>query len=106
MRTIKKRLAMLENGAIDCMVQRLFFGGKLLRESATFERHLHCPSLLGDRATIGETRLQRHFVVQVILHEQPMAMPGAMLTTGQQAPASDPRTPVESTHVAAVQETN
>ena len=31
-RTIKRRLAMLENGAIDSHVQRLFFGGKLLRK--------------------------------------------------------------------------
>ena len=31
-RNIKKRLAMLENGAIDSQVQRLFFGGKVLRK--------------------------------------------------------------------------
>lgn len=31
-RNIKKRLAMLENGAIDSQIQRLFFGGKLLRK--------------------------------------------------------------------------
>lgn len=30
-RTIKRRLAMLENGALDSHVQRFFFGGKLLR---------------------------------------------------------------------------
>lgn len=29
-RTIKRRLAMLENGVIDSQVQRFFFGGKLL----------------------------------------------------------------------------
>ncbi len=31
-RNIKRRLAMLENGAIDTQTQRLFFGGKLLRK--------------------------------------------------------------------------
>lgn len=31
-RNVKKRLAMLENGAIDSQIQRLFFGGKLLRK--------------------------------------------------------------------------
>ncbi len=31
-RNIKRRLAMLENGAIDSQTQRLFFGGKLLRK--------------------------------------------------------------------------
>jgi hypothetical protein len=29
-RHIKRRLAMLENGKIDCQIQRLYFGGKLL----------------------------------------------------------------------------
>ena len=42
MRNIKKRLAMLENGAIDSMVQRLFFGGKLLRKSKTLSPRSHC----------------------------------------------------------------
>jgi hypothetical protein len=32
-RTIKKRLVLLENGALDSQIQRLFFGGKLLRKS-------------------------------------------------------------------------
>lgn len=54
-RNIKKRLALLENGAIDSQIQRLFFGGQILR----------------DRTTISETRLQRNFVVQVILHDIP-----------------------------------
>ena len=31
-RNVKKRLAMLENGAIDSHLQRLFFGGKVLRK--------------------------------------------------------------------------
>jgi len=31
-RNIKRRLAMLESGAIDSQNQRLFFGGKLLRK--------------------------------------------------------------------------
>lgn len=35
-RTIKRRLAMLENGAIDSQTQRLFFGGKLLRKFNRF----------------------------------------------------------------------
>ncbi len=35
-RTIKRRLAMLENGAIDSQTQRLFFGGKLLRKRTSF----------------------------------------------------------------------
>ncbi|CAF0768225.1 unnamed protein product [Adineta ricciae] len=64
-RNIKKRLALLENGAIDSQIQRLFFGGKLLR----------------DRTTIGETRLQRSFVVQVILQDPPLPPNGAITTT-------------------------
>jgi len=35
-RNIKRRLAMLENGAIDSQTQRLFFGGKLLRKFYLF----------------------------------------------------------------------
>lgn len=31
-RNIKRRLAMLENGDIDSQIQRLYFGGKLLRK--------------------------------------------------------------------------
>ena len=31
-RNIKRRLALLENGGIDSQIQRLFFGGKLLRK--------------------------------------------------------------------------
>jgi hypothetical protein len=31
-RNLKRRLAMLENGAIDSQTQRLYFGGKLLRK--------------------------------------------------------------------------
>jgi hypothetical protein len=31
-RNVKRRLALLENGAIDSQTQRLFFGGKLLRK--------------------------------------------------------------------------
>ncbi|UJR22397.1 hypothetical protein I4U23_025458 [Adineta vaga] len=65
-RNIKKRLAMLENGTIDSQVQRLFFGGKSLR----------------DRITIGETRLQRNFVVQVILQDPSTPPNGAITTTG------------------------
>ncbi|CAF2654011.1 unnamed protein product [Rotaria sp. Silwood2] len=65
-RNIKRRLAMLENGAIDSQTQRLFFGGKLLH----------------DRTAICETRLQRNFVVQVILQDQPMPPNGAITTTG------------------------
>ncbi|CAF0873042.1 unnamed protein product [Adineta steineri] len=64
-RNIKRRLAMLENGAIDSQTQRLFFGGKLLR----------------DRTAICETRLQHNFVVQVILQDQPMPPNGAITTT-------------------------
>lgn len=64
-RNIKRRLAMLENGVIDSQTQRLFFGGKSLR----------------DRTTIGETRLQRNFVVQVILQDQPLPPNGAVTTT-------------------------
>jgi len=56
---------MLENGTIDSQTQRLFFGGKLLR----------------DHTVIGETRLQRNFVVQVILQDQPMPPNGAITTT-------------------------
>ncbi|CAF3771350.1 unnamed protein product [Adineta steineri] len=55
-RNIKRRLAMLENGVIDSQTQRLFFGGKLLR----------------DRSIIYEARLQRNFVVQVILTDKPI----------------------------------
>lgn len=36
-RTIKKRLALLESGAIDSQIQRLFFGGKLLRKWARLD---------------------------------------------------------------------
>jgi hypothetical protein len=36
-RNIKRRLAMLENEAIDSQTQRLFFGGKLLRKFYTFD---------------------------------------------------------------------
>ncbi|CAF1404186.1 unnamed protein product, partial [Rotaria sordida] len=64
-RNIKRRLAMLENGAFDSQTQRLFFGGKLLH----------------DRTAICETRLQRNFVVQVILQDQPMLPNGAITTT-------------------------
>ncbi|CAF3340416.1 unnamed protein product [Rotaria socialis] len=65
-RNVKRRLAILENGAIDLQTQRLYFGGKLLH----------------DRVAICETRLQRNFVVQVILQDQPMPPNGAITTTG------------------------
>jgi hypothetical protein len=64
-RNIKRRLGMLENGAVDSQTQRLFFGGKLLR----------------DRSLIGEARLQRNFVVQVILTDQPISRNSAITTT-------------------------
>ena len=35
----------------------------------------------GDRTTIGETRLQRNFVVQVILQDPPLPPNGAITTT-------------------------
>ncbi|CAF3882411.1 unnamed protein product [Rotaria magnacalcarata] len=35
-----------------------------------------------DRVAIYETRLQRNFVVQVILQDQPMPPNGAITTTG------------------------
>jgi len=57
---------MLENGAIDLQTQRLFFGGKLLR----------------DRSAICEARLQRNFVVQVILTDKPISPNDAITTTG------------------------
>jgi len=81
-RNIKKRMALLENGAIDYQKQRLFFGGKLLR----------------DRTAIYETRLQRNFVVQVILQDQPMPPNGAITTTSHLTTNNDHRnysTPVE-----------
>jgi hypothetical protein len=37
---------------------------------------------LGDRTAICETRLQRNFVVQVILQDQLMPPNGAITTTG------------------------
>ncbi|CAF1217250.1 unnamed protein product [Rotaria sp. Silwood1] len=77
-RNIKRRLAMLENGTIDTQTQRLFFGGKLLH----------------DRTAIYETRLQRNFVVQVILQDQPMPPNGAITTTGHLT-TNNYSTPVE-----------
>jgi len=63
-RNIKRRLAMLENGDIDSQTQRLFFGGKILR----------------DRSVINDARLQRNFVVQVILNDKPQTSSHAITT--------------------------
>jgi hypothetical protein len=81
-RNLKRRLAMLENGAIDSQTQRLYFGGKLLR----------------DRTAISETRLQRNFVVQVILQDPAMPPNGAITTTSHLTTNNDRMnysTPVE-----------
>ena len=45
-RHIKRRLAMLENGDIDSHIQRLFFGGKMLRKCLS---HLSSSELLSFR---------------------------------------------------------
>ena len=43
---------------------------------------LHTDDLLsGDRTAVWEARLQRNFVVQVILHDSPMPPNGALTTT-------------------------
>jgi hypothetical protein len=84
-RNIKRRLAMLENGVIDSQTQRLFFGGKLLRMLIYALSSIYKPfsfSFSGDRIAISETRLQRNFVVQVILQDQPVPPNGAITTTG------------------------
>lgn len=39
--------------------------------------------LAGDRSTIRDARLQRNFVVQVILTEKPVALNHAVTTTDQ-----------------------
>ncbi|CAF0845625.1 unnamed protein product [Rotaria sordida] len=88
-RNIKRRLAMLENGVIDSQIQRLYFGGKLLR----------------DRSVIWEARLQRNFVVQVILTDKPMSPNGAITTTGHLTMANDDKDhsnsiPVELTNTS------
>lgn len=91
-RTIKRRLAMLENGALDSHVQRFFFGGKLLR----------------DRSTVSDARLQRNFVVQVILNEMPSTPNGAITTTSHMNTNSDSHvilsnpTPIEVPHLTSV----
>ncbi|UJR26695.1 hypothetical protein I4U23_008011 [Adineta vaga] len=63
-RHIKRRLALLENGTIDSQTQRLYFGGKLLR----------------DRSTLRDAHLQRNFVVQVILADKPITPNNAITT--------------------------
>jgi hypothetical protein len=78
-RNIKRRLSMLENGAIDSQNQRLFFGGKLLR----------------DRSVIYEARLQRNFVVQVILNDKPIQPNDAITTTVHLTTVNNHLTPVE-----------
>ncbi|CAF5112475.1 unnamed protein product, partial [Rotaria sp. Silwood1] len=47
--------------------------------------------LLGDRSIIWEARLQRNFVVQVILTDKPMPPNGAITTTGHLTMANDDR---------------
>ncbi|CAF4719238.1 unnamed protein product, partial [Rotaria sp. Silwood2] len=88
-RNIKRRLAMLENGVIDSQTQRLYFGGKLLR----------------DRSVIWEARLQRNFVVQVILTDKPIPPNGAITTTSHLTMANGDRDhsnaiPVELTNTS------
>ncbi|CAF1453110.1 unnamed protein product, partial [Didymodactylos carnosus] len=65
MRNIKRRLATLEN--IDAKSQRLFFGGKQL----------------SDRTTVDEAKLQRNFVVQVVITSanEPLNMSPLLPTT-------------------------
>jgi len=46
---------------------------------SSYDKQFH---LTGDRTAISETRLQRNFVVQVILQDQPMPPNGAITTTG------------------------
>ncbi|CAF3697066.1 unnamed protein product [Rotaria socialis] len=72
-RNIKRRLALLENGDIDSQAQRLFFGGKLLR----------------DRSAVWEAHLQRNFVVQVVLTDKPVASTSAITTSDHLINADD-----------------
>lgn len=51
--------------------------------------------LLDDRITIGETRLQRNFVVQVILQDQSAPPNGAITTTGHITTNNSYSTPIE-----------
>ena len=52
---------------------------------------------LGDRTEIWETRLQRHFVVQVILTDNPSQPNGAITTTDLRPAPSNP-IPIEVPH--------
>ena len=67
----KDSLSFLEQlVAIDSQTQRLFFGGKLLRKLSLPKKNIIYYIFLGDRTAVCETRLQRNFVVQVILQDQ------------------------------------
>jgi hypothetical protein len=69
-RNIKRRLSMLENGAIDSQNQRLFFGGKLLRKLSDIfsliDRVLVKPMFLFIFLLIVEIRHQYLFVVSYV----------------------------------------
>lgn len=124
-RNIKRRLGMLENGTIDSQSQRLYFGGKLLRKSLidrilvntivscfpvachkflintsgdilrlTFQGYLDF-LFLGDRSIISEARLQRNFVVQVILNDKSVESNDAITTTAHLTTVNNHLTPVE-----------
>ncbi len=65
-------------------------------------------SFSGDRTAIGETRLQRNFVVQVILQDQPMPPNGAITTTGHLTSNKDHASysmPVEFPNCSMIEQT-
>jgi hypothetical protein len=65
-------------------------------------------SFSGDRTAVSETRLQRNFVVQVILQDQPMPPNGAITTTSHLITNNDHMnysTPVELPNSSITEQT-
>lgn len=61
----------------------------------------------GDRSAIWEARLQRNFVVQVILTDKPISANGAITTTSHVTTVNDHinPTPVESPNSSIIEQT-
>jgi hypothetical protein len=59
--------------------------------------HIRIALLSGDRSTIRDARLQRNFVVQVILTDKPVSLNNAITTTDQLPTTVDDIQPSNST---------